>query len=27
MQYVRLPATDDPVPESIHSNPRFFPFF
>ncbi|KAJ7718236.1 hypothetical protein B0H16DRAFT_1217627, partial [Mycena metata] len=26
-QYVRLPSARDPIPESIRSNPKFFPFF
>ncbi|KAJ6568514.1 hypothetical protein B0H19DRAFT_852484, partial [Mycena capillaripes] len=26
-RYVHLPSMNDPVPESIRSNPKFFPFF
>ncbi|KAH6906645.1 hypothetical protein BKA70DRAFT_1033490, partial [Coprinopsis sp. MPI-PUGE-AT-0042] len=26
-KYVRLPSINDPVPDIIRNNPRFFPFF
>lgn len=26
-QYVQMPSADDPVPEFIQNNPKFFPFF
>ncbi|KAJ7152618.1 hypothetical protein C8R43DRAFT_827340, partial [Mycena crocata] len=26
-RYVRLPAADDPIPEAIRSNPKWWPYF
>jgi len=26
-KYVKLPCADDPIPPTIHNNPKFYPFF